>query len=370
MALSMLIFRPLTANASDKLSEIQEQIKTKILEVTETEKQEKSMRSKINRIDSTINEKKQKMKSYDKRISQTQSRINAISNEIGLINEKLDSRKQYLKERIIAIYKRQYGGKALVLISAEDYQDLIRKSNYLSLMAYYDSTVIDEYSTRVNDANLKKEEIKKLQEQLIADKKSIRESKEHLQADRRERDMVLARLQARKATYEKNLRKLEMSSKKLQSVINGIKTKTIPQAILGKGFNSLKGSLAWPVDGRVTIPFGKYRDPEFNVISFQKGIKIETTPEHAAKAVAGGRVVYANKMEGYGMVLIIDHGSGYKSLYGNLSETSIKTGELLIKGMEVGSVNRSGSSANPVLHFEIRHMGKPVNPMSWLKKKG
>jgi septal ring factor EnvC (AmiA/AmiB activator) len=370
MALALLIFMPLTAKASDKLSDIQEKIKTKILEVTETEKQEKSVRSKINKMDNTINKKKQEMKNYDKRISQAEARIKTISNDIGLINEKLDGRKQYLKERVLAIYKRQYGGKALVLMSAEDYNDLIRKSNYLSLMAYYDSTVIDEYSTKVKEANLKREEIKKLQEQLLADKKRIRESKEHLQADRRERGMVLAKLQARKTLYEKNLRKLERSSKKLQSVIKSTKTKTIPQAILGKGFGSLKGSLAWPVDGRVTIPYGKYKDPEFHVTSFQNGVKIETTPEHTAKAVAGGRVVFAGKMEGYGMVLIIDHGSGYHSLYGNLLKTSIKTGELLVKGMDVGKINKSGSSVNPVLHFEIRHMGKSVNPMSWLKKKG
>lgn len=373
MALSIPIFRPVTANAanhSDKLSDIQEKIRTKIIEVTETEKQERSMRSKINKIDSDINKKKQEMVSYDKHIAQAEARIKVISNEINGITEKLDSRKQYLKERVIAIYKRQYGGKALVLMSAEDYNDLIRKSNYLSLMAYYDSTVIDEYSARVKEANKKRDEIKKLQEALLADKKRIRENKEHLQANRRERDLVLAKLQARKTEYEKNLKNLARSSQKLQSVIKGVKTKTIPQAILGSGFMSLKGNLAWPVDGRVTIPYGKYRDPVFHVTSFQSGIKIETATEQTAKAVAGGRVIYSNKMEGYGMVLIIDHGSGYYSLYGNLSDTSIKTGELLIKGMEIGRVSSSESSANPVLHFEIRHMGNPVNPMNWLKKKG
>jgi len=179
MALSVLIFRPFSACAadpSDKLSDIQEKIRTKILEVTETEKQERSVRSTINKIDSDINKKKQELVSYDKRIAQTEARIKVISDEIGQVNEKLDSRKQYLKERVLAIYKRQYGGKALVLISAEDYNDLIRKSNYLSLMAYYDSTVIDEYSARVKEANQKKDEIKKLQEQLLADKKRIREN--------------------------------------------------------------------------------------------------------------------------------------------------------------------------------------------------
>ena len=370
---SALVIAPSAVIAADpmgKLSEIQQKLRTKLLEVKETEKEEKAVRSKIRNIDSTISKKEEELHSYENRISATESKINELTNEIDLLNEQFESRKQYLKERILAIYKRQYGGKALVLISAKDYQDLIRKSNYLSLMAYYDSTVINEYSVKAKEADLKKKELEALQERLLADKNRTKSKRNELQADRSEKDRVLASIRVKREMYEKKIYELKKSSLKLQTVIQETRTRDIPQAILGAGFTSLKGSLPWPVDGRVAVPYGEYRDPEFDVASFENGIRVETGPEETVKAIAGGRVVYASRLEGYGMTLIIDHGSGYHSLYGNLSKISVNSGDLLIKGMDVGAAVRPKPADAPLLYFEIRYKGKPVDPMQWLKKKG
>jgi septal ring factor EnvC (AmiA/AmiB activator) len=169
-------------------------------------------------------------------------------------------------------------------------------------------------------------------------------------------------------TYEKTINELEESSKKLNRMIARIENKKIPQAIIGEGFQSLKGNLTWPVNGEMLIPYGTYKDPEFNIPVFKNGVEIESKSEDNPKAVAGGRVVYVGKFKGYGTMLIIDHGSGYHSLYGNLSEVFLKKGEFLAKGMDVGKISKSKLLNIPALYFEIRHKGKPVDPMKWLRR--
>jgi len=174
---------------------------------------------------------------------------------------------------------------------------------------------------------------------------------------------MLAVVRSERSAHEERIRELKESSKKLQAFIKDLNGNKIPKSIVGDGFKSLKGALTWPVNGEILIPDGKsYKFP-----LVKDGIEIEAEPDEIVKAVAGGRVVYANFFKGYGNLIIIDHGSGYHSLYGNLTGFSIASGELLIEGMEVGKANKSDKSKSYALYFEIRHRGKPVDPVNWLK---
>ena len=147
-----------------------------------------------------------------------------------------------------------------------------------------------------------------------------------------------------------------------------LKSKEMPSAIIGQGFQSQKGALPWPVNGKVVTPFGQYKD-NYDVLVKKNGIDISAGKGENPRAIAGGRVVFTGKFEGYGNLLIIDHGSGFHSLYGNLSETSIQESALLVEGMDVGTIEKSKKSKNPLLFFEIRHKGRPVDPLEWLQRQ-
>ncbi len=358
----------LAANPINKLSDIQDKLKTKFREVREAKKKEKSLISKLGNLDKNINRSEKELKGYDKRMSKTRSNIKNLSREIKVMTRELDSRKQYLKEVVMDIYKRQYKSNALVLLSASDYQDLITKSRYISLIAHYDSSLIAGYSSKINNLNSKKSKLQNQQNKLAANKKEAQTRTRELQVNRAKKDKLLAKVKAKRSVHEKNIKELKESSRKLKSMIARIQTKKIPASILGKGFKSLKGNLPWPIAGEVLIPFGKYKEPEFNTTVFKDGIEIGAKPEDIPETIAGGRVVYTGQLEGYGNLVIIDHGGGYHSLYGNLSEISLKKGSLVVKGFEVGKISRSGNSDIPALYFEIRHRGKPVDPRGWLDR--
>ena len=355
------------ANPLQKLSDIRQKLKSTIEEAKETKQKEHSVRSNIDSINQSISKKEQELKKYDQSIQEAQSKTQNLSQEIRMLTEKLDARQKYLKERIRSLYKRQYGGDALVLISARDYQDLTKKSKYISLLAFYDSKVLNKYSDDLQNINAKKRELDALNNKLLANKNSALKKKKELQLDRSKKDRTLADIRSMRIAKEKKIRELEESSKKLQQMIKGLNNKTIPQSIIGKGFKSLKGRLPWPVEGGTLLENDKQKESDLTEPDREDGIKIETGADSTAKSVAGGRVVYADSFKGYGMLIIIDHGSGYHSLYGNLENFSIKAGDLLVEGMDVGTIRKSNDADAPSLYFELRHKGKPINPMNWLR---
>jgi septal ring factor EnvC (AmiA/AmiB activator) len=350
-------------NPINKLSEIQEKLKTKLSEVKESKKKEESIITKIEDIDENISKKENDLRKYDNRINNKQSEIQSISKEIKILTSRLNNRKKYLKSRIRALHKQQYGGGVLVLLSAEDHHDLIRKSKYVSLLAYHDSKIVNKYSDDLKKINSKKKNLKGLYDNLKVSKKNTLKKKNALQADRSKKDDLLAVVRSERSAHEERIRELKESSRKLQSLVRDLNGNKIPKSIVGDGFKSLEGNLSWPVNGDLLIPDGKsYKFP-----LVKDGIEITAKPDEIVKAVAGGRVVYANFFKGYGNLIIIDHGSGYHSLYGNLTGFTIASGELLIEGMEVAKVNKSDNSDGHTLYFEIRHRGRPVDPVNWLK---
>ncbi len=131
-------------------------------------------------------------------------------------------------------------------------------------------------------------------------------------------------------------------------------------------FDQLKGKLTLPVRGDITNRFGTPR-PDSTVQ--WKGLFLKTSSGQAVKAIAAGQVVFADWLRGFGNLLIIDHGKGYMSLYGNNETLYKQVGDVLRGGDTIASVGNSGGNEDFGLYFELRHESKPLDPMKWLTTK-
>ncbi|MGL4251019.1 MAG: peptidoglycan DD-metalloendopeptidase family protein [Aeromonas sp.] len=132
------------------------------------------------------------------------------------------------------------------------------------------------------------------------------------------------------------------------------------------GYSGLKtnGSLRWPVQGPILIAYGSPRTAELK----WKGTLIGASEGTQVKAVAPGQVVYADWLDGFGMLLVIDHGRGYMSLYGHNQSLLRQVGQNVEQGEPVALVGDSGGQERPGLYFEIRYQGEAINPTKWLAK--
>jgi len=129
-------------------------------------------------------------------------------------------------------------------------------------------------------------------------------------------------------------------------------------------FLSLKGKLPLPVKGKITNIFGNKR-PDSPVL--WKGLFVQAAASQPVNAVAPGRVIYADWLRGFGNLLIIDHGLGYMSLYGNNETLYKQVGDALQGGDIVAAVGNSGGNENYGLYFELRHEGIPLDPAKWIR---
>ncbi|MFM5168027.1 murein hydrolase activator EnvC [Aeromonas veronii] len=124
------------------------------------------------------------------------------------------------------------------------------------------------------------------------------------------------------------------------------------------------GSLRWPVQGPILIAYGSQRTAQLK----WKGTLIGASEGTQVKAVAPGQVVYADWLDGFGMLLVIDHGKGYMSLYGHNQSLLRQVGQNVEQGEPVALVGDSGGQDRPGLYFEIRYQGEAINPTKWLAK--
>lgn len=135
-------------------------------------------------------------------------------------------------------------------------------------------------------------------------------------------------------------------------------------AFAGKAFLALKGKLRLPARGELQSRFGSPREEGLT----WKGLFIKADTGHSVHAVADGQVVFADWLRGYGNLLILDHGNGYMSLYGNNESLLKQVGEMTQGGEKIASVGSSGGALDSGVYFELRHEGKPFDPLKWVAK--
>jgi septal ring factor EnvC (AmiA/AmiB activator) len=188
-----------------------------------------------------------------------------------------------------------------------------------------------------------------------------------LAAARDERKAAVAKLEAGIASANGAMAKLRADEKRLADLVV-----ELTELMAGfpvdseQPFAKLKGKLAWPVQGRLVGDYGSPRDG--GPVRWN-GVLLEASQGTQVRAVYRGRIAFADWLPGLGLLIIVDHGDGYLSLYGHNEALLKEPGDWVDPGEAIAQVGDTGGRARPGLYFEIRQNGKPVNPHPWLAGK-
>ncbi len=189
-----------------------------------------------------------------------------------------------------------------------------------------------------------------------------------LAAEQRERARVVERLNADLADRDAHLASLRADVDRLHQLLRELPAELrelgleVPER---EPFRSLRGKLEWPVTGRVVHGFGTRRGPG---LAWQ-GIFIASPGGREVRAVAGGRVAYADWLRGFGLLVIVEHDDGFMSLYGRNQSLFKEVGDWVEAGEVVATVGDSGGAEGTGLYFEIRRAGKPQDPIVWVRPR-
>jgi murein hydrolase activator len=278
-----------------------------------------------------------------------------------------------LGEQIRANYKLGRQDYLKLLLNQESPAKVTRALSYHTL-------VVRARSTRIAELVAQLTELQIIEERLAAEQTRLRQLHQQTVAARQEfglqrdrRKGVLAALHRRIAQSGRRLRTLHNDAAELEAVMQRlvrVQDETVALRSLAthepRSFKALRGSLPWPTTGTVQ----RRRHPATNESGARLlGVHVNAPAGQAIIAVAGGRIAYADWLRGFGLLLIIDHGDGYMTLYGHILEVWKEPGEWVQAGETVGTVGDSGGQARAGLYFEIRQRGKPVDPRRWCRAR-
>lgn len=282
------------------------------------------------------------------------------------------------------LYQQYLGGKQeylKLLLNNRDPNQMAREMQYYEYIArsraIWLQTLrvnLDQLHTVAAQTKQKSAEIASLQAEQNAQKQT-------LEKDKHTRQNVLSKIALQLKLQRREIGRLQRDENRLAQLVEKLSRMLARPKGKGKGvfsnnklpddhfdgspFEQLKGRLALPVKGEVRNKFGNAR-PDSTVL--WKGLFLRAAANQPVKAVAAGRVVFADWLRGFGNLLILDHGKGYMSLYGNNETLYKQVGDVLRGGDTIAAVGNSGGNEESGLYFELRHEGQPMDPMKWISR--
>jgi septal ring factor EnvC (AmiA/AmiB activator) len=382
---------PRSQDDRDRLKEVQRELGREREKVKEVRRKEASLSRELTALEADLRAKTKLLGEMEEKLRGSSQRIARLTRDITVTEGRLQRSRDLLRRRLRAMYKQGRLGYVRMLLSAEDFSSVGRRLKYLSALAAQDQRLMQVYSGSLADFSRKRAELEQYKQEVAAATDKAAATRNQIVEDQRQYRVLLAKVREEKAGHLTAIKELEKSAKDLQALIARLQSEEerqrrasrlapkretsrgeaggkeeVPE-VRGDGyFERMRGKLPWPASGTLASTFGRQEHPRFHTVTFNRGIEISAPQGRDVVAVAGGTVIYADWFKGYGRLAILDHGGGYFTLYAHASDLLVKAGDSVAGGQAIAKVGDSGSPEGPQLYFELRHKGKPQDPLAWL----
>jgi septal ring factor EnvC (AmiA/AmiB activator) len=268
-------------------------------------------------------------------------------------------------ERMLVAWSAPGAPDALrVMLSGDDPADLGRRLHYLGVISRAAAALIAEQRAALAELERLGNEAKARAARLRAIEQASRADRDKVLAERRERQRVLNSLGADIRKNRREIQVLRADEARLARLVEALARAAVSAA--SGPFSALRGKLRLPVRGELSARFGA---PRGAAGMLAKGVFIRAPEGRPVRAIAGGQVVYADWMRGFGNLLIVDHGESYLSIYANNESLLKEPGDAVAPGEPIATTGSSGGNEETGLYFEMRHLGRAFDPLSWVKLK-
>lgn len=385
------ILLPFYVQATD-LNQIQSQIKRQEQKIATRKREQNKLQSSLKSQENQINDLVGSLRTTETSLKETKKIIADTNKQIKLLEQQEKQQKIKLAKQLDAFYRSGNPNSVIEHLLSDDAKNNDRMMVYSKHMNKTRLALIDELRSTRTQLN---EQKKHLAEQQVEQQQQLSEQKKQqqaLQKVRNERRSTLTQLnkelardqnkldtlkanenalrmeidRAAQAARQQEKREREQLAQKKQAEekrTNKAYQLTVQEKQLMRSGAGLTGKYPFPVAGKILHQFGSVQAGEIR----WKGIVIAAGTGEVVKAIAGGRVILASWLAGYGQVVVIDHGKGDMSLYGYNQAVFVRSGSLVNAGQKIAEVGSSGGQGRSSLYFEIRRQGNAVNPMNWLR---
>jgi septal ring factor EnvC (AmiA/AmiB activator) len=298
------------------------------------------------------------------------SELAAIQRNIRAIRADIDRERQSIEKTLVALYKYGRVDFFQFLLQARDIEAYVSESKRLGILARTEDDIVTGFLASLEELRVAEAALEGKQRDLAAMARAANLKRQELDTESRKGAALVRDIRRNRETYQKTLGELSESAQELQKLLNKIVAQewVLPAAFVP--FSERRGRLPWPLEGRVITRFGFEKHPDFNTVVENKGVEISPAAgKSLILAIHDGKVVYTDYFQGYGNLLIVDHGMTYYTLYGHCAEFLASVGDMVRAGQPVAVVGDTGSLKGECLYFEVRHKTRALDPLQWLKRR-
>jgi murein hydrolase activator len=370
-----------------QLEDIRRQAAEKRKRASELKAREGKVLKELRSTERKLKSTKSNVQKLTKRELDLQRQLDRTRSDLAASRARLGDQRARLALRLRNLYKFGRARELEFILSARSFAQLLTRWDFLTRVARQDRRVllgIHEEKDRIewNESRLDETHAQ-------VDKNLDKKSQEQKQLDRlaQQKKQSVSQIQGERKEYEAAAAELEQTARRIQALLAELERKRReeeerrreearepgasppkPLSPYEGEFERGKGQLAWPLRGEIVGRYGNEKHPRFGTVTFNNGIDIRATAGEPVHAVARGRVDFTSSDYGsYGQMIIMNHGSGWYTLYAHLSDVSVSRGQEVASGQVIGRAGDTGSLKGTVLHFEVRKGRTSVDPMGWLR---
>jgi septal ring factor EnvC (AmiA/AmiB activator) len=361
---------PVAAETGDDESARLEDVRTRIRDVQSgilaARSESETLMQELQRTEAAAAEAGRRLDSIERQIRDRTSRIGELHIEQRQRRQELAVERARLAAQIRSAYRTGRNDFVKLLLNQEDpaligrvvaYHDYANRARVHNIAAVQQMlSRIVELEQEIGDETRELENLRGREQSRVAELQALRES----------RGLVVARLQEFISTSNDELNVLQQTERELAALLDRLQAQDSVARVLERmpPFASLKGSLEWPVAGVIASHFGA---PRRGGRLHSQGVTISAAAGSEVRAVGAGQVVFADWFRNMGLLLILDHGGGYMSLYGQNERLLRKPGDIVRAGEIIAIVGDTGGQQQSGLYFEIRRDGSPLDPGQWCR---
>ena len=363
----------------EEISQERQRLKQLNQEIAETQKKAKRIEKKhgsvlktIDKLDRQLYDQKKERNRINQQIKEKDQELANLSTKIDELGKDVQTRQSSISARLRLLYMEGRTGYLKTLFAAESFTDAAHRMDYISWVAQREHQLVRQFQEDLSNLQLLNEQQTKAREELLHLQGETQQAIQKVSGLKRQKRSVLVSLSKEKDSHERMVEDLQRSAEQVDSLLKELDQRfQLAQARMRQPPGRLPslGSFLWPVEGKVVSYFGRQKHPTFDTFVNKKGIEIQAREGSPIQSVSSGKVVYADWLKGYGLVVIVDHTNGFYSLYAHASKLLVAEGNSVTMGQVIGETGETGVTEEDTLYFELRKGTTPIDPLKWLAKR-
>lgn len=347
------------AKLRESISSLRQELQTDRSRHSRLQSELERLERKLGRTISELRDLEVQLESQRRELTTLEARRDRLAATLG-------DQRGYLARQVRAAYAIGRQEYVKILLNQEDPAAVGRVLTYYDYLNKARSQRIETLLATLEELKSVRMRISRETERLNALRARQKSQLQQLESSRAARSEVLARLERDLTSKGTQLEEMLADEKELEQLLTALlrALSDIPDNP-GRTFAELRGKLEWPTRGEQVAGFGS---PRASGRVRWSGMLIGASEGQAVRAVSHGRIAFADWLRGYGLLVIIDHGDGYMSLYGHNQTLYKETGDWVEGNEVIAAVGNSGGHERTALYFEIRHNGRPTDPARWFRE--